>query len=87
MYFCIHKIISTYKFSRTLRGSRTCKFSRTCKREGFSPQSKNPNTMSEQYKVFDDACLAPPPPYDPCKELGDWAVTAAEEVCDTLKGK
>lgn len=48
--------------------------------------SGNPNTMADEFKVFDDACPAPPPPYDPCRDLGDWAITAAEEICDTLKG-
>ena len=47
----------------------------------------NPNSLGEKYKEFDEHCPAPPPPYEPCKDIGPHASAQAEAICNILRGQ
>ena len=47
----------------------------------------DPNAHGLKYQEYDEHCPAPPPPYDPCKDLGPAATEEAERICNTLIGR
>lgn len=52
----------------------------------YNGNSGDDTTSGDQFKEYDENCPAPPPPYHPCNELGDWGKEAAKAICDNLKG-
>ena len=48
--------------------------------------NNDPNAQGQLFEQYDEDCPAPPPPYDPCEQIGPNARAEAEAICNTLTG-
>ncbi|KAL5268608.1 hypothetical protein ACHWQZ_G002453 [Mnemiopsis leidyi] len=46
--------------------------------------NNDPNAQGQLFEQYDEDCPAPPPPYDPCEQIGPNARAEAEAICNTL---
>ena len=53
----------------------------------YNGNSGDDTSNGDEFKEYDENCPAPPDPYHPCDDLGEWGHEAAKEICDNLKSE